>query len=215
MFCLGYTDTMRFDSPYFQIRPPALTRRLAAILAILTGIGAAACSFHPAVAQQQEKPAQDTLTQSFRDLANREGEGWRIAESDILRAWSRSGSAAMDLLYQRGEEALDAGETQAAIGHLTALTDHAPDFAAGWQLRAAAFAASGQFGPAVADLARALALQPRNFAALTQLGAMLEETGDDKAALTAWRQSLAIHPHQQEARDGVTRLERTQSGTDI
>lgn len=143
------------------------------------------------------------------------GEGWRVAESDILREWSRSGSASMDLLLKRGEEALDAGDLEAAIGHLTALTDHAPDFAAGFQTRAAAFAAAGRYGPAAADLARALQLEPRHFLALTQLGALLEDMGDHAAALAAYRRSLQIHPHQPEAIDAVARLEKMQSGTEI
>lgn len=160
----------------------------------------------------QDRPDMDDL---FRRLAEPQGESWRIAESDILREWSKSGSAAMDLLLQRGEEALDQGDTQAAIGHLTALTDHAPDFPAGFYTRAAAYAAAGQFGPAFQDLSRTLQLEPRHFPALTQLAIMLEETGDTERALAAFRESLAIHPHQQEAIDGAARLERQQDGTDI
>ncbi|WP_246053417.1 tetratricopeptide repeat protein [Paracoccus hibiscisoli] len=155
------------------------------------------------------------LDDAFARLANPEGEGWRIAESDILREWSRSGSPAMDLLLRRGETALDQGDLAGAIGHLTALTDHAPDFAAGFQARAAAYAMDGQFGPALEDIRRALSLEPRHFAALTQLGAMLEEMGEDDRALAAYRASLAIHPHQQEAIDGQARLERRRTGTDI
>ena len=157
----------------------------------------------------------DPLDDAFARLAQPSGEGWRIAESDILRGWSRSGSAAMDLLLQRGEAALDMGDLPTAIGHLSALTDHAPDFAAGFQARAAALAMSGQFGPALSDLQRTLELEPRHFAALTQLGAMLEDMGDPDRALDAYRASLAIHPHQQEALDAVARLERQRLGTDI
>ena len=160
----------------------------------------------------QERPDMDEL---FRRLADPAGEGWRIAESDILREWSKSGSATMDLLLQRGERALDEGDPQAAVGHLTALTDHAPDFANGFYTRAAAYAALGQFGPALQDLARTLQLEPRHFHAMTQLAMMLEETGDTDRALGAYRQSLTIHPHQQEAIDGAARLERQQDGTDI
>lgn len=151
----------------------------------------------------------------FAQLARPGNDAWRIAETDILREWSKSGSPAMDLLLKRGEEALDMGDLDAAIGHLTALTDHAPDFAAGWQARAAAFAAAGYFGPAAADLARTLKLEPRHFAALTQLGVILEEMEDYEGALAAYRESLKIHPHQQEALDGVARLEKQQTGTDI
>lgn len=155
------------------------------------------------------------LDEAFARLADPQGQAWRIAEADILREWSRSGSAAMDLLLQRAEAAMDAGDLETAIGHLTALTDHAPDFAAGFQARAAALAMTGQFGPALADLRRTLELEPRHFAALTQLGAMLEEMGDDARALAAYRASLAIHPNQQEAFDGQARLERRRIGTDI
>lgn len=155
------------------------------------------------------------MQESFAQLADPDGEGWRIAEADILREWSKSGSAAMDLLLKRGEEALDLGEIDLAIGHLTALTDHAPDFAAGWLARAQAYAAAGKVGPAIDDLAHALRLEPRHFVALTQLGAMLEEIGDEERALKAYRQSLEIHPHQQEAIDAVQRLEDQRQGTDI
>ncbi|AGT08436.1 tetratricopeptide repeat protein [Paracoccus aminophilus] len=159
-------------------------------------------------------PTVEDMDQLFAELAEPTGETWRRAESDILRIWSRSGSSSMDLLYKRGEEALDAGDLPAAIGHLTALTDHAPDFAAGWHLRAVAYYLDGEFGPAIADLATTLKLEPRHFGALTQLGSMLEEVGDDQRALEAYRSSLKINPHQQEAVDAVSRIEQKLAGTD-
>ncbi len=162
-------------------------------------------------ARLREREDLDLL---FAELAQPEGESWARAETDILRIWSRSGSAAMDMLYKRGEAALDAGDSATALGHLTALTDHAPDFAAGWYLRSVAFYLDGDFGPALADLERVLTLEPRQFAALTQLGTMLEEVGDKPRALQAYRESLKIHPHQQDAQDAVTRLEQETQGTD-
>lgn len=160
--------------------------------------------------------AQDAdMNELFAKLAQPGNEAWRITEADILREWSKSGSAAVDLLLKRGEDALDSGDLDAAIGHLTALTDHAPDFATGWQMRGTAYAAAGYFGPAIADLGRALELEPRQFAALTQLGAIFEEMERTESALTAYRESLKIHPHQQEAIDAMARLEKEQTGTDI
>lgn len=160
-------------------------------------------------------PDAEDMDTLFKELQQPDGDGWRRAESDILRIWSRSGSAAMDLLYKRGEEAIDAGDLPTAIGHLTALTDHAPDFASGWQMRAVAYYLDGEFGPAVSDLGRVLTLEPRHFGAMTQLGAMLEEVGDDDGALKAYRMSLEINPHQQEAVDAVQRLEQKLAGTDV
>ena len=128
-----------------------------------------------------------------------------------VRRW---GSAALDLLLMRGEAALDAGDIEAAIGHLTALTDHAPDFAAGWTARANAFAMAGQTGPAVADLSRALQLEPRDWNALKLLGALLEESGDPGRAKAAYQASLTINPHQQDAADALARLSAADLGQD-
>ncbi|MFT4014096.1 MAG: tetratricopeptide repeat protein [Paracoccus sp. (in: a-proteobacteria)] len=158
--------------------------------------------------------AREDLDALFAELAQPEGDAWARAEADILRIWSRSGSAAMDLLAKRGEAAMDAGDLDAAIGHLTALTDHAPDYANGWYLRAVAYELSGRTGPAVADLAQTLALEPRHFPALTQLGAILEELGQESQALAAYHASLEINPHQQDAGDSLKRLEASGKGTD-
>lgn len=180
--------------------------------------GETAPEFAPAEPSEPTAEARlrerEDLDMLFTELAQTGGETWARAETDILRIWSRSGSATMDLLYKRGEAALDAGDTEAAVGHLTALTDHAPDFAAGWYLRGVAFYLQGNFGPAISDMAEVLKREPRHFAALTQLGTMFEELGDDARAMKAYRASLKIHPHQEDAADAVKRLEEKTKGTD-
>lgn len=150
----------------------------------------------------------------FAELAEEGGEAWMRAQSDIERAWSQSGSDALDFLLMRGEAALDAGDAGSAIGHLTALTENAPDFAPGWAARGAALAAAGQAGPALSDLATALRIEPRHWPSLTLLGTLFEEMGQEARALAAYRASLAVNPHQQEARDGVARLTAARTGQD-
>lgn len=153
------------------------------------------------------------LDAEFRDLANPDFAGWERTEADIRRAWSHSGSAAMDLLLKRGEDALDSGDPAAAIDHLTALTDHAPDFAEGWNVLASAYIATGRYGPAVDALAKALTREPRQWEALTALGGILEEIGDEPRALAAYKASFALNPHQQDVKDALTRLETSSTGT--
>ncbi len=118
----------------------------------------------------------------------------RIAK-EIELEWSQSGSPAMDLLLKRGRDALEGGDAQAAIGHLTALTDHAPDFAEGWHTRAIAFANAGLYGPALEDLERALLLNPKNYNAMTSLGAVLIEVNRPEMAHEIFSKVLTIHPH--------------------
>lgn len=133
-------------------------------------------------------------------------------ESNILREWSKSGSAAMDLLLERGRQAMAQGDYEAAIEHLTALTDHAPDFAEGWNALATAYFQAGDFGPSIADIRRTLALNPKHFGALAGFGIILEELGRDKQALEIYHAALAIHPHLQGVLDGIKRLEDAAAG---
>lgn len=136
-------------------------------------------------------------------------------EREIWNEWSKSGSPAMDLLLQRGKEAMAAGDTAAAIEHLTALTDHAPDFAEGWNARATAYFQAGELGPSVNDIAKTLTLNPRHFGALSGLGMIFEQLEQPEKALEAYRAALAIHPHLQGVIEAVERLEKDTAGTDL
>ena len=136
-------------------------------------------------------------------------------EREIWNEWSKSGSPAMDLLLKRGRDAMAAGDTQAAIEHLTALTDHAPDFAEGWNARATAYFQAGELGPSVNDIAKTLTLNPRHFGALSGLGMIFEQLDQPEKALEAYKAALAIHPHLQGVIEAVERLEAETAGTDL
>ena len=84
-------------------------------------------------------------------------------EKRIQDIWSRSGSDTMDLLLRRGRDALNAEDPLKASRHFSALVEHAPDFAEGWNMRATAFYLQGEWGLALADIERALALEPRHW----------------------------------------------------
>ncbi|WP_170290343.1 tetratricopeptide repeat protein [Rhodovulum strictum] len=137
---------------------------------------------------------------------------WKQVEREIWEEWAKSGSPSMDLLLKRGRDAITAGKFETAIAHLTALTDHAPDFAEGYNARALAYFRAGLYGPAIADLARTLELNPRHFGALTGLGAILEETGQLQAARDAYGAARAIHPHDPDLESAAQRLELLTAG---
>ncbi len=166
----------------------------------------------PAHAQSDMPDRLDTL---FAELAAPDNGNWEQTEQAIWTEWSRSGSAAMDLLLERGREAMQDGDFDLAIEHFTALTDHAPDFAEGWNARATAYFSVGKYGPSIADIQRTLILNPRHFGAMQGLGRILEEIGYPADALAAYREVLAIHPHRPNLQDSIERLEKEVGGTDL
>lgn len=155
------------------------------------------------------------LDDLFAQLQTADEQSAQDIESEIWIEWSKSGSPAMDLLLQRGREAMGAGETEIAIEHFTALIDHAPDFAEGWNARATAYFQTGDFGPSISDIGHVLTLNPRHFGALDGLGAIFEELGRPEQALEVYRASLAIHPHQPSVLEAVDRLEAAAKGQDL
>lgn len=144
-----------------------------------------------AVVQAEDAAKLDGLFDRLKTAD--EGEAARI-EREIQIEWAKSGSPAEDLLLQRGRDAITIGDYAAAIEHFTAIIDHDPDFAEAWNARATAYYMAGEFGPAVADIAKVLTLNPRHFGALSGLAAILEETGKTDKALEAYKAALAIHP---------------------
>ncbi|MEM9707483.1 MAG: tetratricopeptide repeat protein [Pseudomonadota bacterium] len=151
----------------------------------------------------------DDLFDNLRDVGPEAAEA---IEGKIWAEWSKSGSPTLDLLLERGREALQAGDAELAIEHLTALIDHAPDFAEAYNARATAYFQTGRYGPSLEDIRAALALNPRHFGAMSGLGLILEELGYEEDALAAWRGVAEINPHQEGVRESIERLSRAVEG---
>ena len=148
----------------------------------------------------------------YERLADPETGDWESVERQISGEWSRSGSTSMDLLLERGRKAMEDEDWDAALEHLTALTDHAPDFAEGWNARATAFFNKEMYGPALEDIQRVIALNPRHFGAITGLAIILQQLGFDDEALEAWRAVEALHPHRPEMQEAVKVLSKAVEG---
>jgi tetratricopeptide (TPR) repeat protein len=168
----------------------------------------------PMVAAQAED-REARLETLFAELAEPGREDWSRIEGEITRLWSQSGSPAMDLLLRRGAEAMEAEDYAAAIEHLTALTDHAPDFAEGWNARATAFFLLGEYALSLADIERTLALNPQHFGALGGLAAIFEQSGRPDLALAALRAVGEITPNRPDVAETIERLERAAGVSDL
>lgn len=167
---------------------------------IVTALVLTFTSIAPLAAQET---GIDTLYQELLDAD--ETTHARIAER-ISSAWEKSGSAAIDLLFRRGTDALEADEAGIAAEHLTAVIDHDPNFAEAYHARASAYHALGLIGPAIDDLREVLVLEPRHFDALFGVGIMLEELERPQEAQEVYHAILKIYPLSPDALEGLERL---------
>lgn len=148
----------------------------------------------------------ERLDQLFEQLLEAEPQQVARIEGQIITEFGKSGSASMDLLRKRGEDALEAAEFDVAVEHFTALIDHAPEFAEGYHGRATAFYNLGLIGPAIDDLRQTLVLQPRHLGAMTGVAVVLEELGRPEDALDIWRQLADFSPADADIAEVIDRL---------
>lgn len=166
----------------------------------------------PGVLWAQADP--DKVADLLNQLATAESPAAAARVAEALRTeWSKSGSAAIDLLLRRGNDAMEAGEFETAANHFTAAIDHDPAFPEAWAARASAYYSLGLIGPALDDLRQALVLNPSHFEVLTGFAVMLEEMGRPAEALEVFRQAQAINPQDELISGAVARIERDLEGT--
>jgi tetratricopeptide (TPR) repeat protein len=139
----------------------------------------------------------------------------KYVENRIWAAWLGSTSDTANLLMTRAKTAADGKDYDLAIKLLNAVLDIKPDFVEAWNRRATVYYTQKDFGRALADIHEVLAREPRHFGALSGLGIILQELGDDKHALEVFRRALAIHPHLERIPDLVKKLSDKIDGRDI
>jgi len=155
---------------------------------------------------------QSRFDRLFDQLKGATADNHDAIEKSIYAEWSKSGSATIDLLLRRGQDALAAGDAEAAVEHFTAVIDHAPDFAEGYDGRATAYYMLDLVGPALDDIRETLVLNPRHFGAMRGLAIIMEEIGQDRQALAVYRAALALDPMASEVKDAATRLQQKLEG---
>jgi len=142
-------------------------------------------------------------------------ESAKYIENRIWAIWLASGSDTANLLMGRVKTAMEAKDFELAIRLLNAIIDMRPNFIEAWNRRATLYYMRKDFTRAIGDIREVLAREPRHFGALAGLGIILQEFGDDKRALDAFRRALAIHPHIERVPDMVKRLSDKIDGREI
>jgi tetratricopeptide (TPR) repeat protein len=139
----------------------------------------------------------------------------KAIEDRIWALWQASGSDTVDLLMTRVKQASEAGNYDLALRLLDAVIEIRPEFVEAWNRRATVFFLKRDYSDSLSDIEHVLVKEPRHFGALAGLGTILEEVGDDKHALEAYRKALAVHPHLKGVAEHVKALADKVEGRDI
>jgi tetratricopeptide (TPR) repeat protein len=139
----------------------------------------------------------------------------KAIEGRIWAQWTVSKSDTTNLLMSRVKTAVDAKDTDLALKLLDMILELNPSYVEGWNRRATLRYMRKEFGQSLGDIRHVLAIEPRHFGALTGLGLILQELGDDKQALEAYRKALAINPHLSRVPDLIKSLTPKVDGRDI
>jgi Tfp pilus assembly protein PilF len=197
---------------------------LIAALALIAADFSAACAQAPSLRKEHSnrkslKPPPNhsvRLTALYNALAKApNAETAKIIETKIEIARLQSGSATADLLMQRARQSLAVKNKRLALELLDSIVSIAPNFVEARVQRATLYYESKNVVRALADLRVIVAKDPKHYQALTGLGIILEELGEDKLALDAFRRATAVNPYIEGADEFIKKLSLKVEGREI
>jgi tetratricopeptide (TPR) repeat protein len=136
-------------------------------------------------------------------------------EARIWAIWLQTPSDTAALLMSRAKTAVDAKKIEVAIKLLDSVIKLRPDYIEAWNRRATLYYMQNDYGRSLSDIQQVLMREPRHFGALAGLGMIMQEVGDERRALDAYRKALAVNPHLEKIPDQVKALIEKVEGRDI
>ena len=136
-------------------------------------------------------------------------------EARIWAIWLQTPSDTAALLMLRAKAAMDAQQADVALKLLDAVVKLRPDYVEGWNRRATLYYLQNDYAHSLQDIEQVLAREPRHFGALAGLGMIMQDLGDEKRALDAFRRALAVNPHLEKVPELVKTLSEKIEGRDI
>ncbi len=171
-------------------------------------------SFAEALEDQQKRNLLLNELYGRLKLSPSEEDAKRVA-STIEALSQKTGNEASDVFMQWGEETLAGGNMAQAYDYFDGAVMLSPNAAEAYFKRATISFAQGDFTHALADLQRALALEPRHTGVLMGLGAVFSDLGRDREALSAYARALEINPYLEDAKKLVPQLRKKVEGEGI
>jgi len=136
-------------------------------------------------------------------------------EARIWAIWMQTPSDTAALLMARAKAAIDAQQVDVAMKLLDAVIKLRPDYTEAWNRRATLYYLQNDYMRSLADIQQVLVREPRHFGALAGLGMIMQDLGDEKRALDAFRKALAVNPHLEKVPELVKQLSEKVEGRDI
>lgn len=139
----------------------------------------------------------------------------RHVEARIWAIWLQTPSDTVALLMSRSKAAMDAHQADIALKLLDAVVKLRPDYVEAWNRRATLYYLQNDYARSLADIQQVLIREPRHFGALAGLGMIMQDLGEDKRALDAFRKALEVNPHLEKVPELVKSLSEKVEGRDI
>ena len=127
----------------------------------------------------------------------------------------QSGSDTADLLVTRARGMIEAKDYDLSLKLLNATIDVAPQFTEAYAQRATVYYLKKDLYRALADLRVVVAREPRHFTAYAGLGVILQDIGEHKRALEAFRRAVAVNPFLKGIPEMLKKLEVRVDGREI
>lgn len=166
--------------------------------------------------QKLDKTDKQRVNELFADLkkSSNDRSAGRIA-SRIGERWNSSGSASVDLMMGWAKKAMDEQKWDVALDFLDQVTTMKPDFAEGFNRRAAVHAMMQNFAKSMTDIERTLELEPRHFGALAGMAQIFKARGNKEMALSLYTRVLDVYPMMREAQKEVGAISEDLAGQPI
>ena len=119
----------------------------------------------------------------------------QLAEAALWQIWSRSGDRAIDALFLRGVQQMEARQLVEAVATFSEVIRRKPAFAEGWNRRATAYYLLGQYELSMHDCDEVLKRNPNHFGALSGYGQIYLALGDPDRAQPYLERALKVNPN--------------------
>jgi tetratricopeptide (TPR) repeat protein len=130
------------------------------------------------------------------------------AATSMWQIWGRSGDKAIDALYQRGVQQMEAARFREAAATFSDIIRKKPAFAEAWNKRATTYYLMGEFDQSLKDCEEVMKRNRNHFGALSGCGQIYLILGDFERSLTYFERALKVNPNMIGAESAMKQIQQ-------